>query len=138
MFIVALRTAHENADYYFGFVAVYFAVLYFHQFLNSFLWMYIFSKTRIAQFKSKYVIWRKSVFTALTIFGSVYAPIIVLPEGGNPGWTSGNPGECKIYMEQSLTFSRDLRKGKLNSPGPCLSTTFPPSWPGARTAVRGY
>ena len=48
-----------------------------------------------------------------------YAPIIVLPEGGNPGRTSGNPGECQIYMEQSLTFSRDLGKGgKLNSPGP--------------------
>ena len=47
------------------------------------------------------------------------APIIVLPEGGNPGRTSGNPGECQIYMEQSLTFSRDLGKGgKLNSPGP--------------------
>ena len=47
------------------------------------------------------------------------APIIVLPEGGNPGRTSGNPGECKIYTEQSLTFSRDPGKcGKLNSPGP--------------------
>ena len=32
--------------------------------------------------------------------------------------TSGNPGECKIHMEQSLTFSRDPGKGgTLNSPG---------------------
>ena len=27
-----------------------------------------------------------------------------LAQGGNPGRTSGNPGECKIDMEQSLTF----------------------------------
>ena len=57
--------------------------------------------------------------TARSEASKLYAPIIVLPEGGNPGRTSGNPGECQIYMEQSLTFSRDLGKGgKLNSPGP--------------------
>ena len=59
------------------------------------------------------------VFLRSLAFVYCNAPIIVLPEGGNPGRTSGNPGECQIYMEQSLTFSRDLGKGgKLNSPGP--------------------
>ena len=34
-----------------------------------------------------------------------YAPIIFLPEGGNPGQTLGNLGECKIYRDSWACLS---------------------------------